>query len=90
MRACIDGASPLDAKKRHYEDTMRPAVSAYKKQYSQELLEAIDWAMESDPELRPQSVDEFLEKLPQLEPIEDTLGTKLMSILNTKLVGGRE
>lgn len=90
MRACIEGASPMDAKKRHEEDAMRPAVTAFKKQYSQELLGAIDWAMELDPELRPQNVDAFLEKLPSLESISDSTPSKLMSILNTNLVGGRE
>jgi hypothetical protein len=42
---------------------MRPAVSAFKKKYSQALLEAVDWAMEVDPLLRPQTVDKLVEAL---------------------------
>ena len=34
---------------------------AFKRRYSHNLLVAIDWAMELDPLLRPQTVDEFLQ-----------------------------
>lgn len=63
MRACIEGTPPPSSPKRREKDTMRPAVNAFKKKYSAELLEAIDWAMEVDPMLRPQKVDELLSKL---------------------------
>jgi len=63
MRACIEGKSPPNSPKRREIDTMRPAVNAFKKNYSQELLEAIDWAMEVDPMLRPQKVEPLLTKL---------------------------
>jgi len=63
MRACIEGKSPPNSPKRREIDTMRPAVNAFKKNYSQELLEAIDWAMEVDPMLRPQKVEPLLSKL---------------------------
>ena len=40
-----------------------PAVSAFKKRYSHDLLEAVDWAMEIDPLLRPQNVEQLLDAL---------------------------
>lgn len=61
MRACMEGISPPAANTRLDKDVMRPAVSAFKKKYSKPLLEGIDWAMEVDPLVRPQSVTEFLE-----------------------------
>ncbi|MFO7604639.1 MAG: serine/threonine-protein kinase [Gammaproteobacteria bacterium] len=63
MRSCIDGASPPPSPQRREKDSLRPAASAFKKKYSPTLLEAIDWAMEVDPMLRPQNVDQLLEKL---------------------------
>ena len=63
MRACIEGTPPPPSPKRREKDTMRPAVNAFKKKYSLELLEAIDWAMEVDPMLRPQKTELLLNKL---------------------------
>jgi serine/threonine protein kinase len=59
MRACIEGRAPDAARKRHERDRMRPAQRAFRKRYSSGLLRAIDWAMEVDPLLRPQSVAQF-------------------------------
>ncbi len=63
MRACLEGVSPPASPERRERDTMRPAVTAFKKRYSQHLLEAVDWAMEVDPLLRPQSVDKLIEAI---------------------------
>ena len=63
MRACIEGTSPPDAKQRREKDTMRPAAVAFKRKYSLELLNAIDWSMEIDPTLRPQKIDQLYEAL---------------------------
>lgn len=63
MRACIEGKTPPSATDRYMNDTMIPAVQAFKKGYSKALLAAIDWAMDVDPELRPQSVEQFLDEL---------------------------
>lgn len=72
MRSCIEGVPPPAASKRKDNDPMKPAVEAFKKKYSAIILEAIDWSMEPDQRLRPQSCDELLdmlEKLPeQSEP----------------------
>ncbi|HEY9148468.1 MAG TPA: serine/threonine-protein kinase, partial [Gammaproteobacteria bacterium] len=63
MRACLEGQSPPPAEHRRMDDTMKPAVEAFKKGYSKRLLRAIDWAMEVDPMYRPQSVDELLDAM---------------------------
>jgi serine/threonine protein kinase len=59
MRACIEGRAPDNARKRHDRDATRPAQFAFRKRYSDNLLRAIDWAMEVDPLLRPQNVAQF-------------------------------
>ena len=61
MRACIDGTPPPSSPKRREKDTMRPAVNAFRKKYTAELLEAMDWAMEVDPMIRPQKVEQLLD-----------------------------
>lgn len=63
MRTCIEGSSPPPSIKRREKEEMRSALSAFKRGYSQGLLEAIDWAMEVDPLLRPQNVDQLLAAL---------------------------
>lgn len=62
MRACIEGTSPPNSPDRREKDTMRPAVNAFKKKYSPELLETIDWSMEVDPMIRPQKIEALLNK----------------------------
>ncbi|MEJ2361791.1 MAG: serine/threonine-protein kinase [Gammaproteobacteria bacterium] len=63
MRACLEGVSPPPSPQRREKDMLRPAASAFRKKYSATLLEAVDWAMEVDPLLRPQSVDKLIEAL---------------------------
>ncbi len=63
MRTCIDGKTPPSSVDRRERDTLRPAAQAFRKRYSPELLEAIDWAMEVDPLLRPQRVEALIEAL---------------------------
>lgn len=65
MRACIDGRPPPSAQERHEKERMRSAVSAFRKRYPESLLQAIDWAMEVDPTLRPQCVDELVTAISQ-------------------------
>ena len=69
IRACIEGTSPPSSPKRREKDTMRPAANAFKKKYSIELLEAIDWAMEVDPMIRPQNVESLLSKLKKIKSL---------------------
>lgn len=63
IRTCMEGTPPMSSTKRRERDTMRPAVTAFKKHYSQALLEAVDWAMEVDPILRPQKATQLIEAL---------------------------
>ena len=72
MRACIEGTPPPPSPKRREKDTMRPAANAFKKKYSLELLEAVDWAMEVDPMLRPQKVEQLLSKLKSMESLSQS------------------
>lgn len=79
MRACIEGTPPPPSPKRREKDTMRPAVNAFKKKYSHELLEAIDWSMEVDPMIRPQNVAKLLDifkgiKTMNLKPSSNDVG----------------
>jgi len=60
IRSCIEGTSPPIATERREKDKMRPATSLFKRKYSFALLEAIDWAMEVDPLLRPQTIEGFM------------------------------
>jgi len=71
MRACIEGVSPPPSPRRREKEILRPAVSAFKKKYSHYLLEAVDWAMEVDPLLRPQTVDKLIEALNGKVPKQD-------------------
>lgn len=84
IRACIEGSAPISAKDRHEKDKLRPAATVFKHRYSATLLEALDWAMEMDPLLRPQTVDEFLELFQKEEEEKDLLG-KIIHTLNRPL-----
>lgn len=63
IRACIEGKTPPSAVERHVKDELKPAVEMFKQNYPAYLLEAIDWAMEVDPILRPQNAGELLNAL---------------------------
>jgi len=63
MRCCLGGKKLLPAPDRDKKDTMVPAVKAYKKKYPEYLLKAVDWAMQIQPENRPQSVTELQDAL---------------------------
>lgn len=63
MRACIEGRPPPAAKARYERDTMKSAQVQFRREYSPGLLKLIDWTMEVDPMLRPQSVAELREAL---------------------------
>ncbi len=71
MRSCIEGKPPPPANERVEEDKMKPAEQAYSKKYNRTLLKAIDWAMEPEPQFRPQSCDELLEMLDDLPEVQE-------------------
>jgi serine/threonine protein kinase len=79
MRACIEGRPPINARLRHEQDSLKPAQFAFRGRYADNLLRAIDWAMEVDPLLRPQSVAAFraaltAETTPEPEQPRSTFG----------------
>jgi serine/threonine protein kinase len=61
IRTCLENKIPVPALDRVNQDTLVPAVKAFKKKYPEYLLNAIDWAMALQPENRPQSVAELLQ-----------------------------
>ncbi len=63
MLACITGKAPPPATERAAKDTYKPATRIYARQYSPQLLEAIDWCLEMNQLARPQSVQELLDFL---------------------------
>ncbi len=63
MRTCMENKPPVPAQDRVKQDTLVPAVKAFKRKYPEYLLKAIDWAMALHPQNRPQSVAEFLAAL---------------------------
>lgn len=67
IRTCMSGTPPPSSTKRREKDSMRPAASAFRKNYSAELLRAVDWAMEVDPLLRPQNVEQLLDALDRID-----------------------
>lgn len=85
IRACIEGGPPIAAKEREAKDKMRPAVSAFKRRYSQPLLEAMDMAMEMDPLLRLQTVDEFLEIMNKEDERGGSIFDRVIDTLNKPL-----
>ncbi len=85
MRACIEGSAPMSAKDRNEKDKMKPAAHAFKRRYSASLLQAMDWAMEMDPLLRPQTVDEFLDAINQQDNKGDNLLGKIVDTLTRPL-----
>jgi serine/threonine protein kinase len=63
----ITGKRPVEAVARVRHDMLPPAVQAAdRNRYSAELLTAVDWALVSHEEQRPQSVSEFRSAIPGL------------------------
>ncbi|MFV5212567.1 serine/threonine protein kinase [Azonexus caeni] len=56
MYACLDGAAPQAADERLRKDTLTPAMVRWEGQYSDRLLEIIDWCLSLNHLYRPQSV----------------------------------
>jgi serine/threonine protein kinase len=81
MRTCIDGSTPPPADERRMQDRLKPAAHCFRKQYSASLLQAIDWAMEIDPLLRPQNVDAFLAALNARETIAEEPSSRTEALL---------
>jgi len=59
----MEGKPPPSAVERHAKDEMHPAAEAFRRRYPGFLLKAVDWAMEVDPTLRPQTAEALLDAL---------------------------
>ncbi len=70
MWACISGKPPLASTQRAIKDTYKPAVRAFARLYSPQLLEAIDWCLEMNQLERPQSAQELLDILNPMKTAE--------------------
>lgn len=63
MRACLENKTPFSAPERAEQDKLIPSVIAFKRKYPDNLLKAIDAAMELLPQNRPQSIAELRQAL---------------------------
>jgi hypothetical protein len=63
MRNCLEYKTPVPAQDRVQQDTLVPAVKAFKRNMPDHLLKAVDWAMALQPKNRPQSVAELQQAL---------------------------
>jgi serine/threonine protein kinase len=61
MWSCISGRPPPPATERRINDTYKPATRQYARQYSTQLLEAIDWCLQFHQLDRPQTVQALLD-----------------------------
>jgi len=92
IRSCIEGKAPPPAQERKDNDKMVPAVKAFKDKYSEEFLKIVDWAMEFDPEIRPQSCEQLMEEIAKLPELKEKpkkkpgLFKKLANTLNKKVM----
>jgi len=90
IRSCIEAKAPPTSSERKKKDTMKPAVDAFKKNYSPEFLQLLDWSMDIDPEARPQNCQLLIDKISQLpEIIKTTEKAKsgLLDSLSKKIFG---
>lgn len=60
MRNCLELKTPMSAQDRAKQDTLIPAVKAFKRMLPEHILKAIDWAMAIQPENRPKTVAELV------------------------------
>ncbi len=63
MRTCLENKTPAPSVERVLKDTLMPATKAFQRKFPDYLLKAIDWAMEPNPENRPQTLEQFKEAL---------------------------
>ncbi len=60
MRTCLDKSQPPASCDTEKIAQLTPSHSLYKKTITHKLLHAIDWAMQTNPAKRPQTIDDFL------------------------------
>ncbi len=88
MWSCITGHPPPPATERREKDTYKPATRQFARQYSVQLLEAIDWCMQFHQLDRPQTVQNLLDfmnplRVTEHEPEDEGLLTRLATRLRS-------
>ena len=66
----LGGKAPPPATERVIKDTHKSASKVYARQYSPQLLEAIDWCLQVNQLDRPQSAQELLDFLNPMKALE--------------------
>ncbi len=84
LYTCMNGKPPPPAYNRDEEDTLKPAAKAFRKHYSKTLLKAVDWALDINPELRPQSLDDFLQALQPTNKKDKSMTAKILGRFNPR------
>jgi serine/threonine protein kinase len=56
LYACLAGTAPPRSEERSERDALAPTTRTFAGQYSEQLLQLIDWCLKLDPLARPQSV----------------------------------
>ena len=78
MYACLAGSAPQAADERYKKDKLTPAMVRWEGQYSDRLLEIIDWCLNVNHYYRPQSVfalqKALVEATETVEPAEPEAG----------------
>lgn len=90
IRSCIEAKAPPTSSEREKKDTLKPAVKAFKKNYSEEFLQLLDWSMEVDPEARPQNCQlliNALNKLPEITKSAEKPQKGLLGLLTKNIFG---
>lgn len=67
LYACIVGSAPPKSDERGKEDTLMPLSRTHSGQYSEQLLQTIEWCLRLDPLERPQSVYSLQKALMRVE-----------------------
>jgi serine/threonine protein kinase len=65
MRSCMDCKAPPPSPDRVAKDTLDPAAKIHKRRFPENLLSAVDWAMQVEPTKRPQTIEQFKQALVQ-------------------------
>ncbi len=63
IRTCMEGKPPPPSIERQGSKPMKSCKELFRDRYPSFLLEAVDWAMEMEPEARPQNAGELLQAL---------------------------
>jgi len=81
MWSCMSGRAPLAAPERAQRDKLKPAVKQFRRYYSRQLLEAVDWCLQMNQLERPQSVDDLAAVLSQPYSSPNHGGSSLLTRL---------